>query len=77
MTAAAGAARRTSENGVHRTVYPAGLTYRLGQCGEVVHGRFRLGELTVMTHHVPAPWSGQAQRVPLTQVVGMGLTVGG
>ena len=77
MTPATATVRRNGKNGIHRTVYPAGLTYRLGQRGEVVHRRFRLGELTVMTHDVPAPGSGQAQRVPLTQVVGVWLTVGG
>ena len=77
MTPATASVRRTGENGIRWTVYPAGLPYRLGQGGEIVHRRFRLGERTVMTHNVPTPWSGQAQRMPLTQVIGMRLAASG
>lgn len=77
VTPAAASARWAGENGIHRTVYPAGLPYRLGQSGQVIHRRLQLGELTVMPHNVPAPWSGQAQCMPLTQIVGMRLAAGG
>jgi hypothetical protein len=68
--------RRTSGNGFHRPVYPARLPYCLGQRREVVHRGFRLTELAIVTYHVPAPRSGEPQRVPLAQVIGVRLTVG-
>jgi hypothetical protein len=77
MTPATACTRPSGENGIHRTVYPAGLPYRLGQRGQVVHRRLQLGELTIMPHDVPSSWSGQAQRMPLTQIVGMRLAAGG
>lgn len=78
MATATAASRGTGENRLLRwTVHPASFTYRLGQCGEVVHRGFRLGKLTVVTYDVPAPWSGQPKRVQFAQIVGVRLTVGG
>ncbi len=77
MTPTAASARWAGENGIRWTVYPTGLPHRLGQSGQVVHRRLQLGELTVIPHDVPASWSGQAQRMPLTQIVGMRLAAGG
>ncbi len=57
--------------------YPAGFTDCLGERGEIVDRGFRLSELTLVTDDVPAPRSGQPQRVPLAQVVGVRLAVGG
>lgn len=77
MASTAGAGHGTGENGIHRTVYPAGLTYRLSQRGEIVRRWFGLSEPTVITHDLPAPWRGQTQRVLLTQIVGVRLAAGG
>ena len=52
------------------------LTYRLGKRSQVVD-RGGIGELALVSHHLPAAWHGQPQRVLLAQVVTVWLGVGG
>jgi hypothetical protein len=60
VPAAGAAGRQSGGDGLQwRADGPAGLAYRFGQRGQVVHRGFRLNELAVVTHDVPTPWSGE------------------
>jgi hypothetical protein len=63
-------------DGLSWAAYPASLADGLGEGGEIIHARFRLGKLAVMADNVPTPRSGQPQGVPLTQVIGVRFAVG-
>ena len=77
MTTATIPGGRNGEAEIRGTVGSASLAYCFSQRCQVVRRRLGLDEFTIVTHDVPASWSGQPKRMPLAQVVRVRLAIGG